>query len=117
VFDGQQRQAILSDPTSLSYLCSLQRFMPLPANLQITNGLSFEAKLYDKWGELGSIALSFGYDKKVIELIYVSSTDERNSYLVLDKHLPPKLDEMMTFLLAKENIGKCWTEAGVRSTN
>src|SRR5438045_2273447 len=55
-FRGQDRQATLSDLVSMAYLESLRKWDTcVPRNVETHSGLTFDVKLFGKWGSLGTI--------------------------------------------------------------
>ena len=108
VIEGQDRQVTLSDDKSLSYIGSVQRLIPLPADIQFTNSLTFSAQLYDRWGGVGTVSMLIGKDLRIIELIDNASSDELHSYIVISNGAPKALQDKLTFLLSEDNRGKRW---------
>lgn len=109
-FEGQGRKATLSDRTTLEYLASLPKLGALPQGVQMTDALSFEAKLFDKWGSLGRVYVDVSTDERILGLSYYRSllSDTSFSFMLLDSNAPAPLHRMISFLLAEHNRGKSW---------
>ena len=118
-FDGQGRRAILSDPTSLVYLSSLPKLKALPVTIEITNGYTFDTKLFDRWGQIGTIQTVVSSDESTLSFACFESFlgDASFSFATAESNAPVRLKEVIRFLLEDKNRGKRWTEAGVELTN
>jgi hypothetical protein len=79
----------------------------------MTNALSFTARLFDKWGSVGTIYVDICTDERILGLTYYPSllSDTSFRFMLVDSNAPTKLRQLMAFLLAEKNRGKSWTEA------
>lgn len=114
-FEGQDREATLTDPTALYYLASLPKLSALPQDVRMTNALFFVVKLFDKRGSVGTMYVDVSTDEKVLALSYYRSlfSDTSYSFILVDSNAPPKLRQVMHFLLTETNRGRFWTDAPI----
>jgi hypothetical protein len=115
-FDGQGRRAVLSDPSSLTYLCNLPKLKALPVHIEITNGYSFETKPFDRWGKIGMIETLVSSDASTLRFSCPESLfgDATFSFATAGSNAPIKYQELIRFLLDDKNQGKCWIDGGIR---
>ena len=108
-FNGQGRHAILTDRAALDYLVRAPRLRELPVGEQLTNGLSFDAKLSGEWGR---IQMLFGLDHRVIRLTFFDSFffgEEFFVFIVVEPNAPLKLRELISFLLDESKRERTWS--------
>src|SRR5580700_178436 len=98
---GQMRMAVLSDPTALGYLVDLPKGETLPGTASWEVDLTFIGTLYDKWGRNGSMPIMIGRRGIVLECLYTKTLFgiTEHVFIVTNTNAPPKLKEMLTFLL------------------
>jgi hypothetical protein len=105
---GQGRNATLIDADSLRFLVDSTKFRALPESIPTEVAYSYEAKLFDKWGSLGDCSMSVGASS--IRLTYIGGPldVEDFSFITIGTNAPPKLKELIAFLLFDRNRGKSW---------
>jgi hypothetical protein len=111
-FDGQGRSASLSDPASLSYLALRPKLGALPENVLMTNSLTFDVRMSDKFGRAGTFVANVGIDSRVIGCMYTKSLldDASCGFIVMTTNMPSRLREMLSFLVCETNRGKNWRD-------
>jgi hypothetical protein len=105
---GQKRMAIINERNAVSYLCKLERRDPKPSTVTLTNIVSYDATLYDRWGAFGTISIGVSTEKNMLRLVYATMDEENYAYLILDENAPMPVCEVVDFLVSTNAGGKLW---------
>ncbi len=107
--------AVFTDPASLAYIASQPRLAVLPSGVSLTNSVGVHVDLFDRWGNIGGLAVRISTNQRIWAMQYYSRFGtETHGFIELGSDIPEPLRQLMTFLLDKSNRGKDWSEADIK---